>query len=150
MIRDATGADVAQVVAWESSVFGADAWGEAAVRDELTGPGRRFVVAETPSGDLRGYAVSIAAGDLVDLARIAVAPEHRRSHVATDLLAALLADTGAADRMLLEVRADNPAALAFYERSGFERIDVRRRYYADGADAVVMVRKLAGEDGCHG
>ena len=55
--------------------------------------------------------------------------------------------------MLLEVSAANAGAIAFYEAHGFARIDVRRRYYRDGSDAVVMLRELGpgamGEDGAH-
>jgi ribosomal-protein-alanine N-acetyltransferase len=40
--------------------------------------------------------------------------------------------------MLLEVRADNAGALAFYLAEGFAEIDRRRRYYRDGADAIVL------------
>ena len=45
--------------------------------------------------------------------------------------------------VMLEVRADNSAALRLYERFGFERISVRRRYYPDGADACIMRSVLA-------
>ncbi len=40
------------------------------------------------------------------------------------------------------MRADNPPAQAMYERFGFERIGVRRRYYDDGTDAYTMMKKL--------
>jgi ribosomal-protein-alanine N-acetyltransferase len=40
--------------------------------------------------------------------------------------------------VLLEVRADNPRAQALYVRFGFEQIHVRRRYYRDGTDALIM------------
>ena len=43
-----------------------------------------------------------------------------------------------AERMLLEVAADNPGALAFYGAAGFVEIARRRRYYRGGADAVVL------------
>ena len=43
-----------------------------------------------------------------------------------------------ADRLLLEVREDNAGALAFYAARGFVEVDRRRRYYRDGATAVVM------------
>ena len=42
--------------------------------------------------------------------------------------------------MLLEVSARNTGALAFYGAEGFTEIARRRRYYRDGADAVVMER----------
>ncbi len=46
--------------------------------------------------------------------------------------------TSGRDRVLLEVRADNGPALAFYARAGFAEIDRRRRYYRDGTDAIVL------------
>ncbi len=100
------------------------------------------MVADAPSGEPAGYAVSMTLGDIVDLQRIVVRPELRRSGLATDLLEDLLAHTGAADRMLLEVSEGNAAALAFYATHGFTRIDVRPRYYRDGSDALVLQRDL--------
>ena len=72
---------------------------------------------------------------------------HRRSGVASALLAEVVEVAGRteADRLLLEVREDNQAALAFYAGSGFTEIDRRPRYYADGATAVVL--RLAGVRG---
>ena len=138
MIRLATRADVPAIVDLESEVFGADAWDERAVLAELAGPGRRVVVA----ADRSGYAVSMTLGDIVDLQRIAVHPGRRRTGLASALLEDLLAHTGAADRMLLEVSEGNEAAVAFYAAHGFTRIDVRPRYYRDGSDALVLHRTL--------
>ena len=38
----------------------------------------------------------------------------------------------------LEVRPSNAPALSLYTRAGFRRSGVRRRYYADGEDALAM------------
>ena len=38
----------------------------------------------------------------------------------------------------LEVRASNCAARALYEKLGFREIYVRRRYYGNGENAVIM------------
>jgi ribosomal-protein-alanine N-acetyltransferase len=46
------------------------------------------------------------------------------------------------------VREDNAGALAFYAASGFTEVDRRRRYYRDGATAVVLRRGLGR--GCGG
>ena len=41
--------------------------------------------------------------------------------------------------MLLEVRVDNEPALALYQRFGFERMGLRKRYYQpEGIDAYTM------------
>ena len=143
-LRPAESEDVAAVVALEARVFGADAWSEPLVREELTGPGRRAVVAA--DGPVVGYAVTRLAGDVVDLQRIAVHPGLRRQGLARRMLENLLA--GAVEdggrRMLLEVSAGNIAAQAFYAAAGFAEIARRRRYYRDGSDAVVMQRSLGG------
>ncbi|HXH76964.1 GNAT family N-acetyltransferase [Nocardioides sp.] len=143
MIRLATAADLPDLAVLERELFGADAWDEAALRAELDGPGRRFVVTDPDGTDgLVGYAVSMSLGDVVDLQRIAVRADAQRSGVATALLDDLLEHPREADRMLLEVSAANGAAIAFYARAGFARIDVRARYYRDGSDAIVMRRAL--------
>ncbi len=136
-LRPATADDVDAVASLEAGLFGADAWSQDSVRSELTGPRRVALVACAP--EVVGYAVTLSAGDVVDLQRIAVHPAHRRHGLARRLLEAVseLAD---GDRMLLEVSADNTAALAFYAAEGFTEIDRRRGYYRDGSDAVVMER----------
>jgi ribosomal protein S18 acetylase RimI-like enzyme len=91
-----------------------------------------------------GYVVTAAAGDVVDLQRVAVRPDFRRLGVARRLLTTALEQTGAG-RMLLEVAAGNAAALAFYAAEGFTEIDRRPGYYRDGSDAVVMERSLRCE-----
>jgi [ribosomal protein S18]-alanine N-acetyltransferase len=140
MIRLATEADLPAVAALEAELFGPDAWDEVALRAELDGPGRRFVVAE---GDqVIGYAVSRSIGDVFDLQRIGVSVRQQRAGIATALLDDLLAHPGDADRMMLEVSAANTAAIAFYLRRGFAEIAHRARYYRDGSDAKVLSRAL--------
>ena len=141
-LRPATADDVAAVVALETALFGVDAWNEEQVREELVGEGRRAWVVGDP---VVGYAVTWRSGDVVDLQRIAVHPEHQRRGLARGLLDAAVAAGRAerADRMLLEVAAGNRSALALYAEAGFLEIDRRRRYYRDGSDAVVMRLPLA-------
>ena len=143
MIRPAVAGDVPALLALEAGLFGPDAWSEASLRDELEGPFRRAVVL-VAAEEVLGYAVTLLAGDVVDLQRIAVRPDRQRRGLAGLLLADALAAAraGGAERMLLEVSAANEAAVAFYAAQGFTRIDVRRRYYRDGSDALVLARPL--------
>jgi ribosomal protein S18 acetylase RimI-like enzyme len=137
ILRAATHDDVAAVHALEQEAFGADAWSERSVREELTGERRRAVVACDPAGGLLvvGFAVTVSAGDTVDLQRIVVRPSHRRHGLARRLLAAVAPDTG---RLLLEVSERNAGARAFYAAEGFAEIARRPHYYRDGSDAVVL------------
>lgn len=147
--RDAAAADVDRVAALEQELFGPDAWSAESVREELTGERRHAVVAvddSDDSDDVVGYAVTMRADDVLDLQRIAVVPDHRRSGVARSLLEEVrrAGRSAGAHRMLLEVSGDNAGALAFYAAEGFVQIDRRPRYYRDGSDALVLRATLGG------
>lgn len=144
-VRSARPDDTAAVARLEDECLGADAWSEGLVRLGIAGdlPTVGYLVA-VDGDEVVGHAVTSVAGDIAELQRIAVTPRLRRSGVASALLDGVLAAVAPteADRLLLEVRTDNEPARAFYDRHGFVEIDRRARYYADGATAVVMLRKL--------
>jgi ribosomal-protein-alanine N-acetyltransferase len=149
VIRSAGPEDIEQVARLEHECLGVDAWSEGLVREGIKGdlPTITYLVAEL-DGEVVGHAVTSSVGDIAELQRIAVAESHRRRGVAAGLLAGVIeaARRTPADRLLLEVREDNPTALALYADQGFVEIDRRQRYYADGTTAVVMRKGLVG--GC--
>jgi ribosomal-protein-alanine N-acetyltransferase len=141
-VRPATPDDLDAIVLLEHDNLGPDAWSVGLLEEGLAGrvPTVHYLVAET-DGSVVGHAVTSLAGDIAELQRIAVTPAARRTGVASALLSASVALAmldGGADRMLLEVRADNTGALAFYAANGFVEVDRRPKYYQDGATAVVM------------
>ncbi len=148
MIEPATSTDVAAVAALEVVALGPDAWSAALVEQGIAGelPTVHYLV-HRDDGLVTGYVVVSMAGDVAELQRIAVDPDQRRTGVATRLLGEVvrLARADGADRVLLEVREDNLAALAFYAARGFTELARRPRYYRDGATAVVMSRQIGGE-----
>lgn len=142
MIRTAAVDDLDAVVALERDCLEQDAWSAGLVEEGLAGrlPTVSYLVATSDEDEVVGHAVVSVAGDIAELQRIAVSAVHRRHGYASQLLTGVMATgrAGGSDRLLLEVRADNRDALAFYAARGFVEIDRRPRYYADGADAVVM------------
>ena len=44
-------------------------------------------------------------------------------------------------KITLEVKASNTKALNFYYKNGFTKIDVRKKYYKDGEDALVLMKE---------
>ncbi|MGA8257237.1 MAG: ribosomal protein S18-alanine N-acetyltransferase [Nocardioides sp.] len=139
------------IVALETENLGVDAWSPALVEQGVGGtlPTVGYHVAEV-DGVVVGYAVASIVADIAELQRIAVTPVSRRTGVASALLEAVIAAgrSAGSDRLLLEVREDNQDALRFYAAHDFVEIDRRRRYYRDGATAVVMRRPLLS--GCGG
>jgi ribosomal-protein-alanine N-acetyltransferase len=142
-IRPATREDLEAVIHIERAVFDSDAWSPSSVAAEFGDPARDVVVAVSSHGVV-GYGLQSRAGDTSDLRRLAVSPDARRTGIATRLLHELveLARRGSCRRCLLEVAADNEAALAFYSGAGFVEISRRPRYYSSGTAAVVMALEL--------
>ena len=97
---------------------------------------------------IAGFAMLRLLGDDVELMTIAVEPKYRGKGVGAALLRACFEDLRMtpSKRMILEVAADNPAAIRLYGKLGFAKLSERKGYYArpDGqpATALVMARNL--------
>ncbi len=146
-LRDMDAADIPAVHALERRLFPVDAWPLQMFHDELAqGDTRRYLVAELHGG-IVGYAGLMCIEPISDVQTIAVVPEQEGKGIGSALLTELIVESrrrGAQD-VLLEVRADNPRAQQLYRRFGFEQIHVRRRYYRDGVDALIMRLQLPRE-----
>ncbi|NHA68399.1 ribosomal protein S18-alanine N-acetyltransferase [Phycicoccus sp. CMS6Z-2] len=140
--------DVGPLAALEARLFPGDAWSEASWWSELAGRPRREYLVLTVGDEVAGYAGLDDGGDVADVMTVAVAPEHRGRGLGGVLLDALEDEAGArgAEHLMLEVRADNTAALALYTRRGFAEVLRRRGYYRpDGTDALVLRKTLSRE-----
>ncbi|MGF1461607.1 MAG: GNAT family N-acetyltransferase [Maricaulaceae bacterium] len=95
--------------------------------------------------EVMGFLMYCVAADETEILTLCVHPDRRREGLASVLLEAALADAvnRGTRRMFLEVAVTNTGARAFYERRGFAQRTMRKGYYADGGDALVLTRDLA-------
>jgi ribosomal-protein-alanine N-acetyltransferase len=107
------------------------------------------VVAEEAGGEIAGFVIAhverAAAGRCGYVVTLDVAENHRRVGLAGRLMREVEARAAAAGArwMELHVFTGNEGAIRFYERWGYVRVAVRRRFYgAAGLDAFVY-RKLS-------
>ncbi|MEG0990635.1 MAG: ribosomal protein S18-alanine N-acetyltransferase [Gordonibacter sp.] len=97
-------------------------------------------------GRLAGYAGWWDTPEGAVMVRIAVDPVQRGVGVGRALVEQVVRDARKArcEALLLEVRAANEGARAFYARLGFEEACMRQGYYHDPPDdGIVMVRPLS-------
>lgn len=130
--------DVAAVLALEQICF-SDGWQEPSVRHELTiGHGRAWGAHK--DGATVGYLLAWLIGDVAEIVRVGTLPALRGQGIGQALVRACVAAMRleGARSVLLEVHAENVAAIATYRRCGFETAGLRRSYYPDGGDALVM------------
>lgn len=119
-------------------------WDAKAIALMLGLPGHFALLAQM-DGAPAGFALGQAQSMEAEVLTLAVLPEARGKGVGQGLLTALLdmaAKLGAAE-IFLEVAEANARARALYAKVGARQVGRRRRYYADGADALVLRIDLA-------
>ena len=134
---------VAELLPIEREVFRPEPWSERLFWSELGQLDTRHYVVAVDGGAVVGYAGLCDYPDEAWVQTIAVAPAAQGAGLGTLLLRELLDEAGRRRQrtVSLEVRADNVAAHALYERAGFTRTGVRRGYYPEGVDAWVLTRR---------
>lgn len=141
-LRPAVAADVPAIFALESATFPGP-WSERTFYLELENDISTFKVLKL-GGELIGYYDLWSCGGEAHLLNVAVAAAYRRRGYGEMLLKDAIREARrtASDRIVLEVRTSNVAAISLYEKFGFKKITQRRRYYADGEDADIMIKDI--------
>ena len=140
---------LAQLAQIESELFVQDAWSAAQINSLLAQPFNHIIYATDELNQrLVGYCFYSQIFEDSEILRIGTCLDYQQQGIASQLLTAMaqMCQATGAERVLLEVREDNRAALAFYQKHEFEQIAIRKNYY-DNHDmikthALIMQRKF--------
>lgn len=113
------------------------------LEEELDNLSASFIAAQAEDGTILGYAGLTVVLDEGYINNIAVREEYRKQGIASALLDVFVrfAQAHQLAFLTLEVRASNSAAIALYQKHGFERVGERKNYYeAPKEDAILMTR----------
>ena len=118
-------------------------WTPARVQHFITGAESSVIVARREQR-IAAFAIMHFGDDVAHLNLLAVAPEHRRQGIGSQLMEWLTATAIAAGvfRINLEVRTQNDLARSFYERLGFHQLGVVQGYYQGREAALRMSKRL--------
>ncbi len=102
--------------------------------------GKRHYLVGTIGDELVGYGGLLYVENDAHVTNLAVHPMWRSRGIATELLLDLAweANRRGCEAMTLEVRHTNVAAQQLYRRFGFVPAGVRKKYYENRDDAIVM------------
>lgn len=78
--------------------------------------------------------------DIIDIINIAVQPEYQNQQIGTKLLEQLI-NNHPNKKIMLEVKSTNHIAIKLYQKFNFQPINIRKQYYKDKTDAIIMERK---------
>jgi len=78
--------------------------------------------------------------DFADIHDVEVNSEYRGQGYGTKLMELFLSEMKKRNvlEITLEVRVDNTVAIRLYEKFGFECVSMRKAYYNDGCDGMLM------------
>ena len=144
VLRPAREADLPRVALLHAECFPDDAWNSSSLATVLAMPGADGRISYDEDGAPCGVLLDQCLGPEGEILTLGVAPVWRRRGVARELLQDLIvrARSGGAQRLLLEVAADNAAALALYASLGFARQGIRRHYYRRAQGPAVDALRL--------
>ena len=82
--------------------------------------------------------------DEAEIRYLSVHPFYKRRGLGTKLINKIIKQCKNENirRILLEVSLNNKQALSFYDYFGFKTINVRKKYYKDGSDAVLKEKNV--------
>jgi [ribosomal protein S18]-alanine N-acetyltransferase len=136
MLYPATAADIEIMAAIHATAFSrADAWSRDVFDLQLAMP-NVFGLLHRSGGTI----IARVAVDEAEILTLAVTPESRRHGVGEMLLteATIQAAALGARSLFLEVSVANIAARGLYTKAGFIQVGLRRHYYSDNTDALVL------------
>ncbi len=116
-------------------------WSREAFYNELNHNQYALYIVLEDEGKIVGYCGAWLVIDEAHITNIAILPEYRGRRLGEGLLRKMMdiAIERGAKVMTLEVRVSNIIAQSLYEKLGFQKGGIRKRYYTDnGEDALVM------------
>ena len=140
-IRHAGLEDLEALTAIEESSFTLP-WPAEVISRDLTGEhGACYWVAKVDD-EIVAYVGAWLVGPDLHIGSLATAPSHRRRGLGKLLMLCALRQAAArgAEQAFLEHRASNRPAARLYAQLGFEKLRVRRAYYADNQEDAVEMR----------
>ena len=149
LIRRMSITDVPRVAEIEKACFSMP-WSEQSLRDSVEREDTLFLVCEEGRSDLDknlspativGYIGMYISFEEADITNVAVSPSYRKKGYGEAIVskAKEFAKAKGLERILLEVRISNTAAISLYHKMGFEELGLRKKFYEHPVeDALLM------------
>lgn len=145
ILREMLVDDLDQVMKIENELF-SPPWTKEGFFTYLTRKDAMFLVVEE-KGEILAYCGLIMVLDEGDITNVAVRPDRQKEGIGHFLMDSLfrLAEQQGVTTIHLEVRTGNGTAIRLYERMGFTKDGIRKKYYTDPVeDALLMTRHPRG------
>ncbi len=142
MIRRFKEDDILKIVELENSTLNTSL-GFDMLKSSLDNEMAYFFVLEE-NEKILGYISTMFDGEIVEILNFAVDKSYQHKGLGSKILAYIdnYFYSLNAKSMILEVRNNNISAIKIYEKFGFKQIHIRKNYYSNGDDALILEHKL--------
>ena len=114
--------------------------GEDMLENAIDDPFSIYLVA-TINDKLVGYISSHYVSPELEILNFCVNPSNQRQGVGQALYNELLKISNA-KKVFLDVKSTNNKGKSFYKKNGFKEISIRKSYYSDNTDDIVMMKEI--------
>ncbi|MBQ2916928.1 MAG: ribosomal protein S18-alanine N-acetyltransferase [Clostridia bacterium] len=121
-----------------------DFWNVNTFKEELLNPNSKYIIAKI-NDKIVGFAGIWKAVDDVHITNIVTAKNFRKQNIGSMMLLALIEMAKSEKNITsitLEVNSTNIPAQKLYEKFGFKVVGLRKKYYNNIDDAVIMTKNL--------
>tara|TARA_B100000029_G_scaffold475779_1_gene519348 strand:+ start:2723 stop:3154 length:432 start_codon:yes stop_codon:yes gene_type:complete len=137
-IRTAIISDLAKIAKIEKQVFTDSPWNYNLIRDELVSKKDRETLVITDYENIIGYLMIRKSKNMIEILKFAIDKVFQEKGVGWRLFSYFLDSLPVMTEVILEVDQENKKAINLYRKAGFFKIGLRKKYYNDGSDALVM------------
>lgn len=122
-----------------------DAWNyDMLLSAKKTGNFYGFTIKEDKNSEAIAFITFSVSIDTIDIEDVYTFSEYRNKGFAKTLINSVLdyAKQNNKNKIFLEVKKTNEKAISLYQGLGFSLISERKKYYADGETALVMLKEI--------
>ena len=116
-------------------------WSEKSFCEEAENPLATYFVAKEDE-KIVGYGGIWNVSGEGQITNIAVHPDMRKKGIASEILKQLISSSKTFEKIFLEVRESNTAAICLYEKYGFKKCGIRKNFYHSPTEnGIIMIRE---------
>ena len=135
--------DIKKIVYLEETFLG-ETLGEEMLESELDSKVTKFYVA-TINEEVVGYIGRYELLNEAEVLNFVVDETYQRQGIGQMLFNKVEEDLPNLEKMTLEVRESNTKAKNFYTKNGFKQISIRKNYYKNNENALVLIKEYLWE-----
>lgn len=136
-IRNATLEDLQDIFEISLQQFGDKSWSKNQFAEDIEKPDKICLVA-TKNKKPISYISVMTSADGYEILSVATTQNEKRKGIASLLV--LEIEKKANNNIFLEVRENNVPAICLYKKLGFNQMSIRKNYYGNGINAIIMVK----------